>query len=155
MKYALKILIFMLLIVGCADKNAFSKFNMTKDQELSASSVQNSKLKSEKGINGFFSVIYLNEVYPKKYTNNEHFFISIYLKNKKYDELNITLNKKIPIKVEQLPFDNDFSTLISGKNRWKKDYLVVFNKEDSNTLSFTVENGQFSSVALMYQKGKQ
>ena len=155
MKYSLKILIFLLLMVGCADKNAFSKFNMTKYQELSASSVQNSKLKSKESVNGFFSVIYLNEIYPKKYNGDEYFFISLYLKDKNYDDLNIILNKRTPIKIEQLPFDNDFSTLISGKNRWKKDYFLVFKKEDSNTLSFTVENGQFSSVALMYQKGKQ
>ncbi|MEA3331033.1 MAG: hypothetical protein U9Q29_05000 [Campylobacterota bacterium] len=151
MKSFFIILTFILLIAGCADKNAFSKFDMTTEQELSASSLQTSKVKFGEEIDGTFSAIYLNEVYPKAYYKDEYFFISLYLKEEK-EELNLKLNSKSPIKIEQLSHANKFSHLIATKNEWKQYYLITFKEDKENKLSLILENGQSSSAALAYQK---
>jgi hypothetical protein len=164
MKSFLTILTFIVLFNGCADKNAFSKFGMSEAQERSASSLQSSKIKTQGKIEGLFSAVYLNEVYPKIYSNNEYFFIYLYLKNKKemYDpnklediKLTLKLNSKLPVKIKQLPHDSQFSDLVSTKNGWNRYYLVAFKKESSKKLSIVLENGQFSSDSLIYQKDKQ
>ena len=151
MKSFFIILTFMILLAGCADKNAFSKFNMTTEQELSASSLQSSKVKFGEEIDGTFSAIYLNEVYPKVYYKDDYFFIYLYLKEKK-EEWDLKLNSKSPIKIEQLSHANKFSHLIATKNEWNRYYLVTFKKDKENRLSLILENGQSSSAALMYQK---
>lgn len=155
MKYLFIIITFFLLF-GCADKNAFTKFKMTKIQELSASSIQSTKIESNEGIDGIFSAIYLNEVYPEKYFDNEYFFISLYLKDKQeYIKHNIELNKKFPLSIKKLSFENEFSNLIGAKNSWKDYYFVVFKKENSSRLSIVFESGQSFSAPLVYQKDKQ
>ncbi len=164
MKSFLIILTFITLFTGCADKNAFSKFDMTTAQELSASSLQSSKIKSGEQIDGIFSVIYLNEVYPNTYFKNEYFYVYIYLKDKKkmYNPnlledvgLTLKLNSQLPIKIKQLPHANKFSNLIATKNEWNRYYLVAFKEQKSKKLSIVLENDQSSSDPLIYQKDKQ
>jgi len=137
---------------------------MTTAQELSASSIQSSKVKSGEHVDGIFTAIYLNEVYPKIYFSNEYFFIYLYLKDKKemYDptiledvKLTLKLNSKLPIKIKQLPADNKFSDLVATKNEWNRYYLVAFEKEEKKQLSIVLENGQSSSDPLIYQKDRQ
>jgi len=164
MKSFLIILTFIILFTGCADKNAFSKFDMTTAQELSASSLQSSKVKSGEDVEGIFSAIYLNEVYPNIYFENEYFFVYLYLKEKKemYDptllsdiKLTLKLNSKLPIKIKQLPHANKFSDLVATKSEWNRYYLVAFENEQKKELSIVLESGRFSSDPLIYQKDKQ
>ncbi len=154
----------LLMLSGCATKNAFSKFDMTSEQELSASSLQTSKIISGNKVEGVLSAIYLNEIYPKSFNQNEYFFIWLYLKNKKemynpnlLDDIDLVLklNSKLPIKIKQLPHANQFSHLVSMKNRWSNYYLVAFEKEEDKTLSLVLESGQSSSAELRYQKDEQ
>jgi len=156
--------IFMIFMVGCADKSAFSKFDMTKSQELAASSLQSAKIKLKDDINGIVSVVYLDEVYPKKYFKNEYFFVFLYLKNKEemYDpttieDINLTLmlNGKLPIKVKQLPPNNRFSNLVSTNNQWNRYYLVAFEEQKTKKLSIVLKNGSFSCDPLIYKKDRQ
>jgi len=164
MKSFLIILIYLFFLIGCSDKNAFTKFNMTTAQELTASSLQSSKIKLADKVDGIVSVVYLNEVYPHRYFTNEYFFVYLYLKNKKelYNpvsledvDLVLKLNDKLPIKIKKLPYANEFSNLINTKSKWNRYYLVAFKKEKSNKLSIVLENGQSSSDPLVYQKGEQ
>ena len=165
MKFTLTILTFSLLFLGCANKNAFDKFNMQPDQELSAASLQNAKIKSGENVAGVVSVIYLNEVYPKIYNSNEYFYIYLYVKDKTQmhnpntlDDVNLTvkLNGKMPVKVKELSNNNKFSHLVSVNSDWNRYYLVAFEEEEkSSSLSLVVENGQSSSDALIYQKDEQ
>jgi len=161
MKSFLVMFIFTIFFVGCADKNAFTKFDMTTAQELTASSLQSSKIKFSNGIDGIVSVVYLNDVYPHRYFTNEYFFVYLYLKNKKkmYNptmledvDLVLKLNNKLPIKIKKLSHDNEFSDLINTKSKWNRYYLVAFKKEKSNKLSIVLENGQSFSDPLTYQK---
>jgi hypothetical protein len=164
MRYILTILTFSLLFMGCADKNAFSKFNMQPDQELSAASLQGTKIKNGDNVEGIFSAIYLNKVYPNVYTLNEYFYVYLYLKDEKkmhdsntLNEIKLTLklNGKIPLKVKKLDAKNQFSHLASVHSEWKRYYLVAFEREEESEINLVLETDQSSSDALTYQKGEE
>lgn len=164
MRNILTILTFSLLFIGCVDKNAFSKFDMQPDQELSAMSLQESKIQMDKNIEGVVSAIYLNEVYPNIYTQNEYFYVYFYLKDKKemhdtnsLDEIKLTmkLNGKLPVKIKKLDANNKFSHLISDYSEWRKYFLVAFKKDKKNIINLVLETDLSSSGALTYQKGEE
>ncbi len=164
MKYILILTSFFILFIGCADKNAFSKFDMQKAQELSASNSQSSKVKTKENIDGIVSAIYLNKVYPNTYTTNEYFYVYLYLKDEKemynpnsVNDVNLTikLNNKLPIKVKKLSNKNKFSHLSSVENEWRRYYLVAFEKDEKSELSLVLESGQSVSDKLMFQKDEQ
>ncbi|MEA2091793.1 MAG: hypothetical protein U9O83_05470 [Campylobacterota bacterium] len=164
MRYILIILIFALISTGCAEKNAFSKFNMQTEQELSAASLQSSKIKTADKVDGIVSVIYLNKVYPDVYSKNEYFYVYLYLKDEKemfnpntLDEIKLTmkLNSKLPVKIKKLSHKNKFSHLVSVHSQWMRYFLVAFEEEEESELSLVLESGQSSSDALVYQKDEQ
>lgn len=152
-------LTFLTLFTGCSKKNAFYKFKMDKDQELSASSLQSSKIVSKDGeVKGVFSAIYLNEVYPETFNQEESFFIFFFSKEKKelYDQskstdtnLKVMLNSKLPIKIEELSQANKFSHLVDIKNDWNRYYIVTFEKAD--TINLVFEDANASSGVLKYK----
>jgi len=154
----------LVFLTGCSSKNAFSSFDLSKEQELSVSSLLSSKIKSENGeINGVVSAIYLNEIYPESYHNNEYFFVYVYLKNNKqlsnpaeFDdlELSLKLNNENAIKIKQLSNENRFSDLAFIKSDWNKYYLVAFEKQNKSKINLVLESGQFSSGQLSYQKAE-
>jgi len=161
MKKILLFLIFLLFFTGCSKKNAFSSFDMEQTQELSASSLQSSKIISkESDVKGFFSAIYLNEVEPQSFSTNEHFLIFLYLKDAKelynpqnptVSDLQLTLNSKLPIKVEKLPKENRFSKFTKRKNEWSDCYLVTFEPTDTLTL-FLKDEHSAAATTLRYKK---
>ncbi|MBW6487579.1 hypothetical protein [Sulfurimonas sp.] len=153
-------LTFLILFTGCSNKNAFFGFEMDKTQELCASSLQSSKIMSKEGeVSGVFSAVYLNEVYPKAFYGEEYFFVFFYTKENRelYDSKNptdadlmIKLNSELPVKIEKLPQENQFSHLADIKNDWNHYYLIAFKK--SGTLNLVLENGNSSSAVLKYKK---
>lgn len=161
MKIFLLFLTFLLLLGGCSNKNAFYAFKMDRTKELSASSLQSSKIVSKDGeVRGVLSSIYLNEVYPESFNGYEYFIVFLYLKDAKelynpnsdvQSDLKLTLNSKLPIKVEKLPKENQFSHLIDRKNDWTNLYLVAF--EQAESIDLLIEDNQSSSaVVLKYKK---
>ncbi len=160
MKTFLIILTFFIFFTGCSSKNAFYQFKMDRAQELSVSSLQSSKILSKDGeVNGVFSAIYLNEVYPQAFNGDEYFFVFLYIKETKemYDpnnptesDLRLKLNSKLPIKVEKLPEENQFSHLVDIKSDWNQYYIVSF--EQAGTINLVLENGKSSSALLKYRK---
>ncbi len=157
-------LTFLLLFVGCAEKNAFSKFDMLPDQELSADNLQSSKVKTGENIDGIVSVVYLNKVYPHIYNVNEYFYVYLYLKDEKemYNpntldkiELTMKLNGELPIKIKKLSNKNKFSHLVSIDSEWRRYFLVAFQEVNEDKLNLVLESGQSSSDELVYQKGEQ
>lgn len=155
MKYFFASLFFILLLNSCATKSAFSKFEMDEKQELSASSLQSSKISSENSVDGILSAIYLNEVYPETYKEYDTFYVYLYLKREKH-EFTIKLNDKLPLNMEQLPHDNKFAYLVSTDNDWNKYYIVTFEKADSNAtaLNLVVQSGDSSSKILNFKNEK-
>ena len=164
MRYILTILTFSLLFLGCAEKNAFTKFNMQEDQELSAASLQGAKVKMGENIDGIISAIYLNKVYPNVYTGNEYFYVYLYLKNgqEMYNpntlddiKLSMKLNGKLPVKIKQLDAKNKFSHLAFVKSPWRRYFLVAFEQTSTSTINLVLETDQSSSDALTYQKDEE
>lgn len=163
MNFFLLFLTFTLLFSGCSNKNAFFAFKMDKEKELSISSLQSSKIISQEGeVRGVFSSIYLNEVYPELYNGDEYFVIFIYMKEHKelytqdsatYSDLNLTLNSKLPIKVEKLSKENQFLHLIDRENEWTDSYLVMF--EQTELLNLSIKENQSSSSAILKYKKDQ
>ncbi len=162
MKTFFIILTFLTFFTGCSKRNAFFEFKMDKDQELSVSSFQSSKIVSKDGeTSGIFSVVYLNEVYPEVYNQNEYFFVflfskeakEIYNPNRPVDsDLKLKLNSKLPIEVEELPKENKFSHLVNVKNNWNRYYLITFEKSD--TINLLLEDETSSSKVLQYKSVK-
>ena len=153
---------FLVFFNGCSEKNAFSEFNMLKSEELSVTSLLSSKILFKNGeINGIFSAIYLNEIYPQKFNDDEYFFVFYYVKDSKdinnpqnlvYSDLNIKLNSNLPLKILKLPEENKFSHLVNIRNNWSRYYLIAFKKSDS--INLVLENGEASSSQLKYEKNK-
>jgi hypothetical protein len=163
MKFFLTLLSIAVINSGCSFKNGFSKFNMTKEQELSADSLQSSKILNNNGLQGIFSAIYLNKIYPKAFNKDEYFFVFYYIKDQKemhnpnlFDNKNtkILLNSKEAIKIKELPNNNQFSDLVSVKNKWTKYYIVAF-KESGDVLNLVIKNNNSSSQTLRYMKKEE
>jgi len=149
MKTFSMLLIFSLFFVGCTTQNGFSRFNMSKAQELGANSILSSKVKKGQKVNGIVSVVYLNRVYPHRFKNREVFYLYYYLKNSK--KVSYLLNNQKATSITELDENNDFAYLTSVKTKWSKYYLVEFKKE-GDTLRFQFNSGDFSSDTLIFEK---
>lgn len=160
MKFFLIILTFLTIFSGCSKKNAFYEFKMDKEQELALSSLKSSKIVSKNGeVSGIFSAIYLNDVYPETFNQDETFFIFFFTKEEKKisdtseninGDLKVTLNAKMPVKVEKLSQENRFSELVDVKSSWNHYYIVTFEKAQKADLLFEDKNG--SSNTLRFKK---
>jgi len=153
MKTFLITILFMFTFEGCSTKNAFSSFKITPEQEKSEDNIQSSKIKNGEIVDGLVTAIYLNQVVPETYQENEYFYIYLYTKHDN-DNIKFLLNENAPLKVEELESDNMFTHLTSFKAEWSRYYLVAFKVEDTN-LSFSVKNAQFSSNKLIFEKEEQ
>jgi hypothetical protein len=147
------ILLILLFISGCSNKNAFSYFDLSEEQELSAQSFTRVKLTSGEKVIGTFSTIYLNEVYPDRFNKNEYFVVYIYMKDS-VQNFSIKLNSHSYMKIKELSYDNRFSKLTREKSMWSKYYLVSFEEQGVNlNLELYSDNSKLASVA--YKKNKQ
>lgn len=151
MKYIIITLITILAFSGCSKKNAFNNFMLNEKQELSINSLQSSKIKRSEKIEGIFSAIYLNEIYPELFNYNEYFFVYYYMKSE-VTNLTLKLNKNLPIKIKKLSANNRFTNLIKIENNWNNYYLIAFKKEESISLNLVLENDLYTSDLLNYQK---
>lgn len=152
MKYFLTALIITILVSGCATRNAFSKLDISQEQEIATEQTRSGKIMNKDKVDGIFSAIYLNNVYGKTDAKTNNFYISMYLKNKNND-LNITMNNERPLKIKKLEEENNFSHLLPMKTSWTSNYVLAFeNNESLSTLTLQIDNGQSSSGPLSYSK---
>jgi len=159
MNHIITSIVLSLLFLGCADKNAFSRFEMKKEQELGAVNLQNSEIKTKDGeIKGIVSIVYLNNVYPTKYKDYEYFYVYLYL-NDKQNLQNINflmkLNDKTPLSLKKLSSSNEFSNLTSTYNKWTNYYLAKFKQEKESKIKFTIEAEKFKSATMVYDKDEE
>ncbi|NPA59619.1 MAG: hypothetical protein GXO30_04020 [Epsilonproteobacteria bacterium] len=159
MKYIITNIALILLLLGCADKNAFTRFDIKKEQELGMVSLQNSKIKTlDDKTKGIISVVYLNDVYPKKYKDYEYFYIYFYINDKdKIHDVNfmIKLNNKTPLSVKKLSNVNEFSGLTSTYNQWNSYYLVKFKEEKRSQIVFMLKDKDIKSDEIIYYKDEE
>ncbi len=144
---------FILLLSGCAQQNAFERFNFSSVKELSEDSIQTVKIKNNTSeVEGIITVVYLNKVLPELYNKHEYFYIYYYIKDKN-SSVTFTLNGKSSLLQEELKPENEFSYLTSFSAPWSKYYLVGFEKE-GNILNFKVETSKQGSATLKFVKDK-
>ena len=153
MKTFLITILFMFAFDGCSTKNAFSSFDITPDQERSEENTKSSKIHKGENIDGVVTAIYLNKAMPETYSENDYFYIYLYTKQ---DNKNIEflLNGEAPLRVEELEVENMFTHLTSFKADWSKYYLVAF-KSQTEELSFSVKNSDFTSNKLLFEKEEE
>ncbi len=138
----------LLLLFGCAEKSAYSKFKLFKDQEVAFDNVSLGKITRGQKISGVISALYLNEIYPKKFTK-EAFYIIVYTKDADLlSRFEVTLNSNFPVLVTKLPPQNEYSHLLDIRNSWSYYYFVEFTstKSASLKLSFKLQNGAKATV---------
>ena len=140
------------ICTGCADRNAFKEFHISKRQELSEDTILTVKLNDQKETAGIVTVVYLNKIYPKKYHDKEYFYIYYYLKEKS-SKLIFLLNNKKPLEVDELPRQNPFATLTSFNAPWSKYKLVAFQKE-GNILKLKIKTAKAAEATLTFIKDK-
>ena len=151
MKYIILTFIIMLSFSGCSKNNAFDNFDLTKNQEKSMNSLQSSRIFYKQNSDGIFSAIYLNNIYPKKFKDEEYFFVYFYTKSKAKN-IKLKLNNILAIKMQKLPSENEFTDLVKTKTNWNNYYLVTFKKQDKKNLNLTFENYPYTSDQLVYLK---
>jgi len=150
MKTFLLILTLTITFLGCSHNNAFDRFEITPEQELSEDNIQSTKIKKGDLVKGIMTAVYLNKVHPKLYNNGEYFYISFYVEDQN-QSLDFFLNEIPAIMVEELERKNEFTELTSFKAEWQKYYLVGFKKQD-NVLNISVQSDQFSAESLKFLK---
>lgn len=144
----------MILISGCATKNAFSEFNLKDSEQKAIENTRCSKITSENVVGGIFSAVYLNNIYENMNKEHKMFYISIYIKENNND-FNVTLNNEAPIQIQKLPVLNKYSHLLPNKNEWTQNYLVTFKSTPNSDINLSIDSGQYSSGPLSYAKDQQ
>ena len=154
MKIFLFSFILTILISGCTTKNAFSKLEMSKDQEKAVENTRSAKMIEGENIGGIFSAIYLNNIYKNINKESKLFYISIFMKEKN-SSINATLNNNKAIHSEKLPHTNKYSHLLPITNTWTQNYLVTFTDTQSKDINLSIDSGPFSSGLLSFQEDLQ
>lgn len=151
-------------ISGCSQTTAFDLFKMDANYEKAVDNLQTGTIVRSFETEAILSTIYLNHVYPEKYHDAEYFFVAIYLRddvrlyfkagmnNKKY---NFTLNGEKPLEGKELETDDELRLLMPISNEWNRYYLVKFPKQHTKELKLILENDDYHSVTLTYQRDPQ
>ena len=151
-RLSIVLFIFIIMLTGCADKDAFSKFKLIKDEELAFDNVMFSKVVKEKKVYAVVSAVYLNAVYPKRF-DKESFYIIIFAKNKKLlDNFSVTLNGNNVLELQKLPPQNEFTHLLDIKNEWSSYYLAKFATQNSGKLTLEVSLSNQAKTTLVFVK---
>ena len=145
--------VFLILLSGCSQKSAFSNFELSQEQEYSISNTQRAKIVSPTQIEGVFTAVYLNNIYPQKYTANDSFLIFFYMKDEIHPkELAFKANKKEAIKIEEVQNNVEFATLFEMQSSWNSCYLLEFEGDEKKEINFEVNSGIYKSIPLIYKK---
>ncbi len=148
----LLLIMLMLAVGGCAEKDAFSKFKFVKDEELAFDNVMFAKVKKADKVYAVAAAVYLNEVYPKRY-NEENFYLIVFAKNKKLlNNFSLTLNEKKPLAITKLPQQNEFSHLLHIQNHWSNYYLAKFPLQHPGKLTLRISLANRATATLTFQK---
>jgi len=143
----------LLLLTGCSQKSAFSNFELSKEQEYSISNTQRAKIVSPTQVEGVFTAVYLNNIYPQKHSASDFFLIFFYTKNDIHPkELVFTANQKNALTIEAIEKNEEFADLFEMQNSWNSCYMLEFKSDASNEIIFEVSGKSYSSIKLIYKK---
>ena len=143
-----------LTLTGCADKDAFSKFKLVKDEELAFDNVMFSKVKKDQKVYAVAAAVYLNDVYPKHY-KKENFYIIIFAKNKTLlNNFSVTLDDAKPLLIQKLPQQNEYTHLLHIQNSWSNYYLAKFPSQKEKKLTLHISLPNQAKATLTFQKNQ-
>lgn len=150
MKTFLIITTILVAFLGCSHNNAFDRFEMSTERELSEENIQSSKIMDANETTGVVTVVYLNKIYPNLYKNAEYFYIYLNVEGES-NETEFMLNDFPSLLAEELQSTNPYTKLTLFDAEWKHYYFVGF-KEDGDTLKVQIKNKNASSSALTFKK---
>jgi len=152
LRYIVYSLLYSFLILGCADKDAFSKFHLQEDEALAVDNLKTFFLRDHaKHKDGVVSCLYLNEIYPDKFTENENFYIAYYGLSK---PLSFQLNNISAQTIQKLPPKNEYTHLVDINASWVKQYYVVFPKQNEKKLHLKIQTPQKAMGVVVFQKNQ-
>ncbi|RLA72368.1 MAG: hypothetical protein DRG24_03135 [Epsilonproteobacteria bacterium] len=163
MKVVLAGLTAVLIISGCSRTTAFTHFTkLDSMQERAVSTLQTASIFDGIHRKAIMSTIYLNHVDPNIYKLQETFLMALYLRDNKTLKLpnldetqamyQLTLNGIAPLEIRIVEKDDPLRRLMPINNDWNYFYTVEFAQSKEDNLTLTLENDQFDSVSLTYQK---
>jgi hypothetical protein len=138
---------------GCSQKSAFSNFELTRAQEFSISNTQRAKIIAPDKVAGAFTAVYLNNIYPEIYTQNDAFLVCLYTKDVvDPKELQFRTNGNEALLVEKVDDAYSFKDLIEMQNSWNSCYLMEFESNEEREIRFQVKSDIYQSMVLTYKK---
>lgn len=138
-------------LTGCSTKTALDAFNMDSQTERTVTHLRTATFVHEGKTDTVISTVYLNPVFPERYSGDEYFFVALYRAQEQ--PFVLTLNGGVlPDKVEELDPDDTITRLMPIQNRWNRYYLVRYPRQEGETLTLKLENGPSATGALDYQK---
>lgn len=138
MRFYLSLYFAVVLLSGCSNNNAFSRFDMSKERERSEESIQSVKLTDKELSVGIATAVHLNKSYPELYNNAEYFYIYLNI-DADPKEAAFSLNGSKALLVEELESNNEFTKLTRFNANWKRYYLVGFEKKQG-PLTLTIKS---------------
>ncbi len=162
MRFFITLIFIFIVFNGCSRNNAFEYFGMDESHERAVSNMKTVTLTHQSRAKVIISAIYLKNVFPEKYTEGDHetFLVGMILEDVVFNKetSNLTLNKKMPVYIDDVPKDDPLRSYIPLDNEWTDFYRVGFNEigEDQNgSLKLTFESGRFGTAVLMFQKDER
>jgi len=150
-----------LLLAGCSQTTAFDFFKMDAEHERAVSNMRTATLVRSFETKAIISAVYLNRVKPETYSGDEHFYVSVYLpkrirlfdkEGKFTDEYALRLNGADPVSVKEVDDKDPMRTLMPVTNDWNRYYIVSYTPDTNDTLTLTLESGQYGQAHLTYRR---
>ena len=145
-----------LIFPACSSNSALTYF---KKDALETRAIQYTKktdLLYKNEVEVLFISTYLNNIKENLSTKNNMFIVSIYFVNAKSQDLiqnnySLTLNKRRPIKIEELKKDDKTYKNLMKRNIWAKSYLVEFPEvKDKYNLTLTLSKPKVTEGSLNF-----
>jgi len=149
MKYLLLLLPFLTLFNGCSHKNAYSYFEMNTQTQLFESNTQSMKIIGSRGLEGLLTVAYLNNIDSNISQDQEHFLVSLYMKDKN-SSYSFKLNAESPISIKSLENKEKYNSFFESQSPWSKNTLITFKR--SSDLNLTFYSSPSTSVLMSFSK---
>ena len=163
MRFSILALIALVGFSGCAQKGTFDMFKMDEAHERAVEQLRTGAIVQSFETKALISAVYLNPIYPEKYSEGEYFVGAFYFEHdnrdlKKWDlythGYTLTLNREKATVIEELEEADPRRSLIPVQNNWNKYYFIRFDSVPEGVLTLLLENNQTGRVVLSYQKGK-
>jgi hypothetical protein len=152
MRTSIFLLTIALLGTGCSTKTALDAFQVDSQTERGLNSLRSATAVEASGTKAVITSIYLNEVYPERYSGDEYFIIGLY-REKETAGFTLLLNDSVaPASINELTPEDPLCRLIPVYNEWSRYYLVRFPQQSSEQLTLTLGNGLSATGALNYRK---